>query len=57
METVETLRHQRDTLADALFRLLVAQGVLRTDIGMDGPQLLLAVETAIEHLSAQPNPD
>lgn len=46
--------HQRNLLAQALGKLLVAIGMTRPDAPLTGPELLLAAETAIE--SMQPPP-
>lgn len=50
-DTPESLRNQRDLLADALGKLLVGIGLTRADAPLTGPMLLLAAETAIEHLA------
>ena len=47
-DTIESLRHQRDLLGDALGRLLVAIGMTRADAPLTGPELLLAAETYID---------
>lgn len=47
-DTIESLRNQRNLLADALGRLLVSIGMTRADAPMTGPELLLAAETAID---------
>lgn len=49
-DTIESLRHQRDLLAQTLGNLLVAMNVIRSDVCLTGPELLLTAETAIEHL-------
>lgn len=48
LETKETLLHQRQLLAEALGKLLVYYKVIRADAQLTGPELLLAVETALE---------
>jgi len=48
LETVESLRHQRNLLAEALGKLLQAYGVTRTDAALTGPELLMAAEMATE---------
>lgn len=52
-DTINSLRHQRDLLADALGRLLQASGVTRTGAALTGPELLLAAETAIDVANAE----
>jgi len=48
LETVESLRHQRNLLAEALGKLLQACGVTCTDAALTGPELLMAAEMATE---------
>lgn len=43
-----SVTNQRDLLAQALGKLLVAQGMVRPDAQLTGPELLLAADTAIE---------
>lgn len=45
-DTIESLRHQRNLLAEALGRVLIFHGVIRADAALTGPELLLAAETA-----------
>lgn len=47
-DTIESLRNQRNLLADALGRLLVSIGMTRADAPLTGSELLLATETAID---------
>lgn len=43
-ETVGGMKHQRDLLGEALGKVLVAAGMIRADVDMTGPELLLAAE-------------
>ncbi len=55
LDTVNQITRQRDLLAEALARLLVSMGLVREDAAahMSGPELLLAADTAIEHMDEQ----
>lgn len=53
METLDQLRNQRDLLAEALGKLLQAYGIVRPDIAMTGPELLMAAEEATAWQSSQ----
>jgi hypothetical protein len=43
---MESLRHQRNLLGEALGKLFVVQKVIRSNVTLTGPELLLAAETA-----------
>ena len=45
-DTIDSLRNQRDALAEALGKLLQAYGIVRTDVAMTGPELLMVAEEA-----------
>jgi hypothetical protein len=47
-DTIEGLRHQRNLLAEALGKLLLAYGIIRADAALTGPELLLAAEDALQ---------
>lgn len=49
-QQVKQLRHERDLLADALGRVLVASGATE-DQPLTGPQLLLLADDYIAHLT------
>jgi hypothetical protein len=47
-DTIESLRHQRNLLAEALGNVLVHYRVIRPNAELTGPMLLLAAEAACE---------
>jgi hypothetical protein len=56
-DTIESLRHQRNLLAEALGNVLVHYGVIRRDAALTGPLLLMAAETACEPHNTHPTSD
>jgi hypothetical protein len=49
-DIIESLRHQRDLLGAALCKLLQAQQIIRPDVEVVGPELLMIAESEIERL-------
>lgn len=45
-DTIDSLRNQRNALAEALGKLLQAYGIVRPDAAMTGPELLMVAEEA-----------